>query len=60
MKYKLKPGAKLRIFGCYEGLPLDKWEQLNHGEAVELTDKELVRIKDKVVAATAKGVKDGD
>ena len=50
VKYKLKDGVSLPIYFNYSGLHPEKWSAINGGDAVELTETEFTRLKDKVVA----------
>ena len=60
MKYKLKPGAKLRIFGSYHGLAPLAYHALNSGQAVELTEYEAKELKKYIDPVKKKGAKNGD
>jgi hypothetical protein len=65
MKYKLKDGVGLPIYFNYSGLHPDTWSRINGGEAVELTETEFTRLKDRVVPVkdapkTEKEVANGD
>jgi len=57
MKIKLKEkGSKLSSFSTYQGLPYDKWNDLNRGKSVEVRSIPKL-IVDQVKVIKPKGSK---